>query len=99
MALRKFVSKFVLPSIDRDLTRSVSTEMSTVSDMVDNMLAPQAFAYGTTSSTSMGGSYHASTNVFQHVQAAGNVVVKTVYPVTSQGLFQDAQHSFHSRCS
>jgi hypothetical protein len=98
MALRKLVSKFVLPSLDRDLSRSVSMELSVVADMVDNMLAPQAFAYGSMSSTSSkSGTYQPSSNVYRNVAPSEILVGKIVYPVTSEGLFQDVQHSFHSR--
>jgi hypothetical protein len=97
MALRKLVSKFVLPSINHDLSRSVSSELSVVANMVDNMLAPQAFAYGSKLSTSTSGTYQPSSNVFSQVPSSQNIVVKTMYPVVPEGLFRDTQHSFHSR--
>jgi sensor domain CHASE-containing protein len=91
MALRNFLSKSLF-NIEKDLSRSVATEMSTVPSMVDNMLAPQVYAYQTAAaSASIGGGAFQSTGL----RSAPAAVVKVMYPIKKEGLFQDPKLSFH----
>lgn len=90
MLLRTFISTMVMPNLEKDLSRSVAVEMSAVVNMVDNMLAPQAFAYE--SSRTGSGAFQGSSMLRQ----AEGSVVKTFYPVKSEGLFMDRQLSFHT---
>lgn len=90
MLVRSLISKIIVPTLESDLSRSVALEMSAVGNMVDNMLAPQAFAYE--SSRSNMGAFQGSTTLHQaHVP-----VVKAFYPIKSEGLFADKQLSFHA---
>ena len=45
MALRKLISKVLLPNLERDMNSSIGAQLASVPNMVDNMLAPQVFAY------------------------------------------------------
>lgn len=83
MALRTFLSKTLLPNFERDLSRSVASEMSTVPDMVDNLLAPQAHAF-----VPPPGAFQASSQ-----RAAPVQMVQVAVP--REGLFGDKTNSFH----
>jgi hypothetical protein len=43
--VRQILSKSVLMNLERDLSGSIATQVASVPAMVDNMLAPQAYAY------------------------------------------------------
>jgi hypothetical protein len=85
--LRKLISNAILPNIDRDMSRSIAKELATVTPMVDNMLAPQAFAYSATGNLSAG--------AFQKSAARSapvsntNRLVKVHFPVKHEGMFKD----------
>ncbi|GKZ00095.1 hypothetical protein MPSEU_000962900 [Mayamaea pseudoterrestris] len=84
MSFRQIVSKLVFPTLERDLSRSMATEMSTASEMVENMLAPSlVYGYATAKSS---GAFQAS--------GARHEFVKVHYPITKEGLFQDKE-SWH----
>ena len=94
MAFRKLLTNFMIPNMERDLTRSVTTEMASVTSMVDNMLAPQVYSYATIgSSTLSNGAFQGSGSLRQQQASNSN---KIVYKVQTEGLFEDQQLSFHS---
>ena len=78
----KAVSRFLLPNLERDLTKAVSKELATASKMSDCFLAPTVYGYESraVSSTGIG---HATSSVHQRT-----VVEKVHYKVPAQGLFQ-----------
>lgn len=79
------LSKVLLPNLDRDLSRSMATELSTVSNMVENMLAPpQVYGYAAPKSS---GAFKSS--------EMRQELVKVHYPAPKEhGLFQDKE-SWH----
>jgi hypothetical protein len=97
MALRKLISRMVLPNFEHDLSRSVSAEISIVANMVDNMLAPQAFAYESTGSNKTSGAFQGSASVSSRQSSSETMMMKNIYPIQQEGLFQDKVSSFHGR--
>lgn len=91
MALLRSLSKAILPNLERDLGKSISTEMDTVSHMVDNLLAPSVFGYAPSSGRGGGIGGRTATRQSPHRP----LLVKTVYPTQPQGLMQDPQESWH----
>jgi hypothetical protein len=87
MALRNIISKAFLPNFEHDLSRSVASELASVGHMVDNMLAPEAFAYSSAGSVSAG--------VFQKTAMRKSPVsdrfVKVYYPAKCEGMFKDRE--------
>lgn len=86
MSLRQAVSKLLLPNLDRELSRSMATELSTVSNMVENMLAgtPQVYGYAAAKPS---GAFKSSEKRQEFV--------KVHYPSPKEnGLFQDKE-SWH----
>jgi hypothetical protein len=81
MALRKLLSNAIFPNIDRDLSRSMASELATVAPMFDNMLAPQAFAYSAAGNLSAG--------AFQKSAARSAPMSKVHFPIQRQGMFKD----------
>lgn len=75
--LRQIVSKILIPTLERDLNKSIGAEMATASKMMDCMLAPTVHAY----QTSMGGA-------FAKTASAQARNIKVAYPVPGKGLFQ-----------
>jgi len=94
MALRQMISKVLLPNFERDLSRACTSELDSVHHMVDNLLAPQVFAY-TPASTSQGGIR--ATALRSAPVSQKQVLAKVHFPVAQEGLFGDKQESFHSR--
>lgn len=84
MALRQLISKALLPNLERDLSQSITKQMSLASDMVDTFLSPQAHAH-----SSANGAF-SKTGTFQ-------APIKKQYTIQPEGLFQDGQSSFHGR--
>jgi hypothetical protein len=60
--------------------------------MVDNMLAPQAFAYNASTSASTGGGLHQSA---ARASPASDRLAKLYYPVKSQGMFKGQKEGWH----
>lgn len=79
MALRQIIAKALLPNFERELGGSIAAQVAAVPSMVDNMLAPQAFAYNTRSS--MSGAF-TSTGLRQES-------AKIYVPIKSEGMFAD----------
>jgi hypothetical protein len=80
--VRQILSKSVLMNLERDLSGSIATQVATVPAMVDNFLAPQAYAYQ-------------PQQVFGAYQTTGRrsspaVDVQKVYiPMKNNGLFSE----------
>lgn len=53
MALRQILSKAVMPSLEKELNRSVAKEVAAMDDLLCSM-APQVFGYAPKSSTAAG---------------------------------------------
>lgn len=69
-----------MPSLDRDLGRSIGKELSTMDDMVSNFLAPSVYGYEkTTPKGAFGGS-------MKHNEPQN--FVKVHYPIPQPGLFK-----------
>lgn len=91
MALRQIISKAFLPNFERELGGSIAAQVATVPAMVDNMLAPQAFAYDNRAHTSGVSAGAFQTTGLRQSPAA----VKVFVPITSEGMFAD-QPAWHS---
>ena len=85
MALRNLISKALLPNLERDLNSAIASQLSSVPDMVDSMLAPSAYAY--IGSTKPSGAFQTT--------GLRKAAVKVHYPIHPEGLFKDKQTSFH----
>mmetsp|Transcript_991 Transcript_991/g.2120 ORF Transcript_991/g.2120 Transcript_991/m.2120 type:complete len:85 (-) Transcript_991:457-711(-) len=81
----KTVSKLLLPTLERDLTKAVSAELASASKMTDCFLAPTVYGYEKTSASS--GMGHA-TSALQQRETTTSVFEKVHYPVPKQGLFE-----------
>jgi hypothetical protein len=90
MALRKLISNFILPNMEQDLSRSMAAELATVAPMVDNMLAPQAFAYSATRNLSAGAFQSSATRS----APVSDRLVKVHYAAKPEGFFKDRE-SWH----
>ena len=84
MALRQIISKALLPNFERYLSRSLSSQIKTAGEMVDNLMAPQAYAYQKT--TVAGSGAFGSTTARQ---------AKVSYKAPQNGLFQDQEMWHH----
>jgi hypothetical protein len=88
MALRKLISNAIIPNIDRDLSRCIAKELATDAAMVDNMLAPQAFAYSASGNLSAG-AFQKSAALSAPVSNTNRRLVKVHFPATHEGMFKD----------
>jgi len=78
----KTLSKLLLPNLERDLTRSVASELATASRMTDCFLSPVVYGYERTAgATAGGGMGHATAALEQRA------VRKVHYPPPRRGLF------------
>jgi hypothetical protein len=77
MALRQLLSKTFMPTLGRELNGAIQSELSTVTNMVDNMLAPQAYAYRS-----------AAPGVFRGTVAPQESAKKVYVPIQNEGLFE-----------
>ncbi len=75
--LRQIISRFVLPNVENDLSRSITRQLAKVHDMTDCMIAPAVYAF----EPAVGGSFGATS---KHAQR----IVKVEYAVPGRGLFQ-----------
>jgi hypothetical protein len=87
MSFNKLLSKVLVPHLERDLSRSIGAEMTKASAMVDNLLAPTAYAYLPKAGRAHGGGAFSSTHVRQ--VGASQDKIKVYYPLQRQGLFRD----------
>ena len=85
MALRQIISKTLLPNFERELGGSIAAQVATVPAMVDNMLAPQAFAYEHRAHTAGVNSGAFQTTGLRQAPAA----VKVYLPIKSEGMFSE----------
>jgi hypothetical protein len=87
MALRQIISRALLsPNFERELSGSIAAQVATVPAMVDNFLAPQAFAYASrgASGSLRAGAFQTTGNLRQSAEA-----VKVHVPIQSEGMFAD----------
>jgi hypothetical protein len=94
MALRRLLSNAILPNIERDMIRSMNAELATVAPMVDNMLAPQAFAYSATENLSAGAFQKSATLSAPF----SDRLVKVHFPSEREGMFKDRESRHGSIC-
>jgi hypothetical protein len=73
---RQAISKLLLPNFERDLSKEISTRMAGAHKMTDCFLAPSVYAY------------EAKASAFASTAAHQQRLIKTIYPVPAQGLFQ-----------
>jgi hypothetical protein len=66
-----------MPSLGRELNGAIQCELATVTNMVDNLLAPQAYAYRS-----------AAPGVFRSTVAPQESIKKVYVPVQNEGLFE-----------
>jgi hypothetical protein len=86
MALRQVLSKMLIPNLERDLTKSIGSELSAVGSMMDTMLAPHVYGY---ESRIVSGGFQATGARKAPAVSSSNVMMKKVeFPVPVQGLFQ-----------
>jgi hypothetical protein len=81
MALRKILSKAILPNLGQDLGRSLTAELKCCANMVDNMLAPQVYAFKNNQFHRLG--------AFRTGERLHAPVMKVNIPVKQEGLFKD----------
>lgn len=82
----KTLSKFLLPNLERDLTKAVTAELATAAKMTDCFLSPVVYGYEKKAcGSSMGGMGHATAALEQR---AKTVVQKVHYAPPKQGLFR-----------
>jgi hypothetical protein len=67
-----------MPSLGRELHGAIQSELATVTNMVDNLLAPQAYAYHRS----------AAPGVFRSTVAPQESIKKVYVPVQNEGLFE-----------
>jgi hypothetical protein len=92
MALRQIISKLFLPNLERDLSRTIASELATVNTMMDSMLAPHVYAFESVStSTSLGAFGQTGAR-----SAPQQRLVKVELPVTRKGLFEKTQCKQHN---
>lgn len=82
MALRQLLTKAVLPTFEQDLSRSLSSSLATQAHMVDNLLAPNVYAFA-------GGNQTQRTGAFRTGERLHAPVHKVEIPIKKQGLFHD----------
>merc|ERR1712154_619102 len=82
-----FVSRTIMPSLDRDLARSLTKEVQNMEDIMGCMIAPQVFSYQK-SSVATGGAFVGS--AARGSPADTLVKFKRVdYPIDNGGLFHE----------
>lgn len=81
MALRQAITKAIMPSLDRELNKAIGQELSSMSHMVDNMLAPSVFGYDKPAVAS--GAFAGTAP-----RKAPERLVRVNYPTKTQGLFE-----------
>ena len=83
MALLRQISKIFLPNLERDLSRSIASEMATVGSMTDTMLAPHVYAFESVSTSTSLGAFGQT-----GARSAPERFVKVELPFTQKGLFE-----------
>lgn len=86
MVLRKLASKILLPNLERDLSRTLSKEVSTMDELA--FMAGRVYSYQTKASASP--SVFGSTSIRQAPAGSmGSTLVRVEKPVIGNGLFHD----------
>ena len=75
--VRNVISKILLPNFERDLTKTISREVSKVHSMTDCMIAPTAYAFEA----------NGAQRVFTATAKRDFRLTRVEYPVPGQGLF------------
>ena len=83
MALRKLISKAILPNFEKDISRTLAREFESSYTLLDTMMQPQA--YGFVSQGASAGVYR--TSGLRAMQAPTAAVKKVEFPVKQVGLF------------
>lgn len=89
--LRSIVARALLPNLERELGGSIAAQVATVPAMVDNFLAPQAFAYdsrGTASAGVHSGAFQ-STGMRLQKSVSSQATLKVHVPIQAEGMFAD----------
>ena len=96
MAFRQVLSKVLVPNLERDLTKSIGSELATVSTMTDCLLSPNVYGYESISTTkTMASGAFAKTGVAydnKSIAASGatkDIFVKVEFPAPTRGLFYE----------
>lgn len=84
MVLKQLASKLLLPNLERDLSHSLSKEVSTMDEFM--FMAGRVFSYQTQSASKP--SAFSSTSIRQ-ASTSGTRLVRVEKPVQSKGLFHD----------
>ena len=85
MAFRQLLAKAVMPNLEQDLSRTLTSSLASQAGMVDNMLAPNVYAFAGSQSA---GAIQAGKRLHAPVH-------KVEIPVKKEGLFQDTTLSWH----
>ena len=72
------ISKALIPNLERDLSKSLKTELATAAKMTDCMIAPTVYGY---EASAVGG-------VFGKTAARQSRMVKVQYPAPQKGFFE-----------
>jgi hypothetical protein len=78
--LRQAISKMLLPSLERDLSKEISTRMTGAHKMTDCFLAPSVYAYQAEAAGARA--------AFASTAARQQRLVKIQYAAPGKGLFQ-----------
>jgi hypothetical protein len=78
---RQAISKLLLPNLERDLSKEISTRMNGAHKMTDCFLAPSVYAYQAEAA-------NAGARAFASTTARQQRLVKTQYAAPGKGLFQ-----------
>jgi hypothetical protein len=82
--LRQAISKLLLPNLERDIAKEISTLMNGAHTMTDCFLAPSVYAYQAEAAANAG----AARAAFASTAARQQRLFKTQYASPGQGLFQ-----------
>ena len=93
MAFRQVLSKVLVPNLERDLTKSIGSELATVSTMTDCLLSPNVYGYESISTTktmasgAFGKTGVAYDNKLTAASTGKDIFVKVEFPAPTKGLF------------
>jgi hypothetical protein len=81
MIFRQVINTFLVPGLERDLSKAISKEVASVHQMTDCFLAPTVHAFR--EATSINGAFGQTARA-----ASPNRMVKVEYPAPEKGLFR-----------
>lgn len=84
MALRQVLRNFIMPGLEKDLSKAIGKEVAKVPAMMDCMVAPSVYAF-----EPIGNSASSAAGAFGRSMHAASPVrmVKVEYPAPEKGLF------------